>query len=421
VSSRTYLSIGDVLTLLREEFPDVTISKIRFLESQGLVNPERSPSGYRKFFDHDVERLRWVLRQQREHFLPLKVIRDRLADGELDDPSALEETVNGNTSVPSLSTVGPTADRQTAADDEAMKRIIADASRRAARVPDASTETRAVHALAGTNAQGAPLLADGAGVDAARSGSAPHAMVAAGAAVLRDDAQPSTAPSLASASSTGGASSRASATGEPPPASTSARAADVGSSAPRSVASEATTPPTATSAASSPAASTPTPAATSSPKSPPPAPSSAPGNPGIPEGTAGSPSKTVVTGVSMTGAEVCAASGLAPEELSDLENYGLVESLSVAGIPTYDEEALAIANLAAAFRVFGIEARHLRQYRIAVDREIGLIEQVVIPLLRQRNPEARQRALDGAEQMAALGESMRAALLRVSVRHHLRG
>ena len=92
MSSRTYLSIGDVLTLLREEFPDVTISKIRFLESQGLVNPERSPSGYRKFFEADVERLRWVLRQQREHFLPLKVIRDRLADGDLSEggePSAV--------------------------------------------------------------------------------------------------------------------------------------------------------------------------------------------------------------------------------------------------------------------------------------------------------------------------------------------
>jgi DNA-binding transcriptional MerR regulator len=80
VSSKSYLSIGDVLTLLREEFPDVTISKIRFLESQGLVNPERSPSGYRKFYEHDVERLRWVLRQQREHFLPLKVIRGRLEE-----------------------------------------------------------------------------------------------------------------------------------------------------------------------------------------------------------------------------------------------------------------------------------------------------------------------------------------------------
>ena len=80
MSTRSYLSIGDVLTLLRQEFPDVTISKIRFLESQGLVNPERTPSGYRKFYEQDVERLRWVLRQQREHFLPLKVIKDRLDD-----------------------------------------------------------------------------------------------------------------------------------------------------------------------------------------------------------------------------------------------------------------------------------------------------------------------------------------------------
>ena len=77
-ASADYLSIGDVLTLLRQEFPDITISKIRFLESQGLVNPERTPSGYRKFYEHDVERLRWVLRQQREHFLPLKVIKGRL-------------------------------------------------------------------------------------------------------------------------------------------------------------------------------------------------------------------------------------------------------------------------------------------------------------------------------------------------------
>ena len=84
MSTRSYLSIGDVLTLLRQEFPDVTISKIRFLESQGLVNPERTPSGYRKFYEHDVERLRWVLRQQREHFLPLKVIKDRLDDDRAD-------------------------------------------------------------------------------------------------------------------------------------------------------------------------------------------------------------------------------------------------------------------------------------------------------------------------------------------------
>jgi DNA-binding transcriptional MerR regulator len=78
VDERAYLSIGEVLALLKEEFPDVTISKIRFLESQGLLDPERTPSGYRKFYDTDVERLRWILRQQREHFLPLKVIKGRL-------------------------------------------------------------------------------------------------------------------------------------------------------------------------------------------------------------------------------------------------------------------------------------------------------------------------------------------------------
>ena len=79
MSDRPYLSIGEVLALVKDEFPDVTISKIRFLESQGLIDPERTPSGYRKFYEADVDRLRWILRQQREHFLPLKVIKGRLA------------------------------------------------------------------------------------------------------------------------------------------------------------------------------------------------------------------------------------------------------------------------------------------------------------------------------------------------------
>src|SRR5215204_705828 len=74
----SHLSIGEVLGLLLEEFPDVTISKIRFLESQGLIDPERTPSGYRKFYDSDVSRLRWILHQQKENFLPLKVIKERL-------------------------------------------------------------------------------------------------------------------------------------------------------------------------------------------------------------------------------------------------------------------------------------------------------------------------------------------------------
>ncbi len=80
MSERPYLSIGEVLSLLLEEFPDVSISKIRFLENQGLVEPERTSSGYRKFYEPDVERLRYILREQKDNFLPLKVIKGRLAD-----------------------------------------------------------------------------------------------------------------------------------------------------------------------------------------------------------------------------------------------------------------------------------------------------------------------------------------------------
>lgn len=80
---QSHLSIGEVLSLLQEDFPDVTISKIRFLEAQGLLDPERSPSGYRKFRDDDIDRIRWILLQQRDHFLPLKVIKERLASGDL--------------------------------------------------------------------------------------------------------------------------------------------------------------------------------------------------------------------------------------------------------------------------------------------------------------------------------------------------
>lgn len=84
-------SIGEVLSLLKEEHEDVTISKIRFLESQGLIDPERTPSGYRKFYDADIDRLRWILSQQRDNFLPLKVIKRRLAEDGFDPATELDE------------------------------------------------------------------------------------------------------------------------------------------------------------------------------------------------------------------------------------------------------------------------------------------------------------------------------------------
>lgn len=72
------VSIGEVINLLKDEFPDVTVSKVRFLESQGLIDPPRSPSGYRQFMEDDIKRLRFILQQQRDHFLPLKVIKSKL-------------------------------------------------------------------------------------------------------------------------------------------------------------------------------------------------------------------------------------------------------------------------------------------------------------------------------------------------------
>ncbi|MDQ4142206.1 MAG: MerR family transcriptional regulator [Actinomycetota bacterium] len=76
--TRDYLSIGEVLETIQADFPDISISKIRFLEAEGLISPERTGSGYRKFYEPDVKRLRYILSLQRDHFLPLKVIRERL-------------------------------------------------------------------------------------------------------------------------------------------------------------------------------------------------------------------------------------------------------------------------------------------------------------------------------------------------------
>jgi len=92
-------SIGEVLSLLSTEHSDLTISKIRFLESQGLISPQRTPSGYRKFFEADIERLNWILVQQRDHFLPLKEIKRRLVAGEV-PPSALRAVAVGSDGPP---------------------------------------------------------------------------------------------------------------------------------------------------------------------------------------------------------------------------------------------------------------------------------------------------------------------------------
>jgi DNA-binding transcriptional MerR regulator len=391
VTSRTYLSIGDVLTLLREEFPDVTISKIRFLESQGLVNPERSPSGYRKFFEHDVERLRWVLRQQREHFLPLKVIRDRLADGDLGDDVAPEQP-NGKAArpAPAVAVAGvPSShshEQPTKADEEAMARILADASRRAAKLPDEKQTRQGLQVVSEVEVE----------VEAApRATTQPAVPRDLATAAPRRTASERRADATATL---GGRPAGPSMPAKPPSSPPTTNRAN-GTALPRQadVAGTPVVPPQGDASTvqgeqkgETVAAVAPSPAA-------------------------------VVTGASLSVDELCAASGLSVDEVAGLKGFGLVESVTVAGIETYDEDALTVANLAAAFRAFGIEPRHLRLYRNAADRELGLIEQVVIPLLRQRNPESRQRAVEGADQLAALGQSMRATLLRQALRRHLGG
>ena len=237
MATRPYLSIGEVLTLLKDEFPDVTISKIRFLESQGLLDPERTPSGYRKFYDNDVARLRWILRQQREHFLPLKVIKGRL----IGEPEG-----------------------------------------------------------------------EGTGDDQQASG----ATAAAGAA-------------------------------EPEPL----------------------TPPR--------------------------------------------------SGTSLTLQELAASCALEPGDLKDLERFGLISSRTVGGTAYYDDDALAAGHVAAGFMKFGVEARHLRMYKTAAEREAGFFEQVVMPMLKQRNPEARRQASETLAELARLGQQLRSAMLRNALRDYL--
>lgn len=128
-----------------------------------------------------------------------------------------------------------------------------------------------------------------------------------------------------------------------------------------------------------------------------------------------------VTGASLTAEELAAAAGLTPADIAQLESFGLVSGRAVAGTVYYDEEALGVARIAAGFARFGVEPRHLRVHKHAAEREAGLIEQVVLPLLKQRNPEARRRALDAVDELSKLGQGLRSAMLRAALRDQIGG
>lgn len=231
VPARAYLSIGEVLSKLKTEFSDITISKIRFLESEGLIEPQRTPSGYRKFTSNDLERLRFVLLAQRDQYLPLKVIKDNL---------------------------------------DAMDRGLVPA--------------KTIGAVA------TPRLVSQDGV------------LSADQFASNNDLR-------------------------------------------------------------------------------------------------------------LTRAELISASNLSDDQLTEIESYGLI---SIRG-RHYDSVALAIAKAVAEISAFGIGARHLRAFKTAADREIGLVEQVTTPLLRQKGAEAIARAEEVERELASLSIRLHASLVRAGL------
>jgi DNA-binding transcriptional MerR regulator len=234
------MSIGEVLGQLRPEFPDITISKIRFLEAEGLIHPERTPSGYRKFSRDDVARLRFVLAQQRDNYLPLRVIKDHL------------DAIDRGLEPPGVAGGGP-------------------------RVPRALVP-----------AEGLPGPDD---------------------------------------------------------------------------------------------------------------------------------FLTEPSDIRLSREELLLAAGLDKEQLDQLEQYGLLGARTKGN--HYDADALVVARTVAEMARFGIEARHLRAFRTAADREVGLFEQVVTPLVRQRSPEARARAEEAVRELAALSVRLHAALVKAGLRAEL--
>jgi len=133
------------------------------------------------------------------------------------------------------------------------------------------------------------------------------------------------------------------------------------------------------------------------------------------------PATVVVDGDSLTLEELATVSGLSTTDLSELERFGLLTGRRIAGTTYYDTDCATIAAIAARFRAFGVEARHLRMYRTAVEREAGFFEQVVTPMLKQRNPQARRQAVDALVEMSRLGSALREAVLRLALREHTGG
>jgi len=156
------------------------------------------------------------------------------------------------------------------------------------------------------------------------------------------------------------------------------------------------------------------------------APGPAPGTPGAETGSGGPVDELddelvvgALAGATMTIEELAQGSGLDVAAVEQLESYGLLCGRVVGGVSYYDEDALTVARVAAGLAHYGVEARHLRLHKHAAEREAAFIEQIVLPLLKQRNPEARQRAHAIVTEFTQLGQALREVLLRTTLRDQL--
>jgi hypothetical protein len=126
----------------------------------------------------------------------------------------------------------------------------------------------------------------------------------------------------------------------------------------------------------------------------------------------------VLPGLLLNADELCAMARITRTQLAELESFGVLAPTSGGAEGNYDEDAIEIATLSKRFLDAGIEPRHLRGWRVAAEREAGLFEQLIQPLLRQRNPEARAQAVAQLDELEQNGGRLRAAMMRSALRHH---
>ena len=420
MNEHSHLSIGEVLSLLRQEFPDITISKIRFLESRGLLVPERTPSGYRKFYDRDVDRLRWILRQQRENFLPLKVIKGRLEGQEpSSEPTQLFEVAGSEDAVP-LEPVfaAQPANGSRGRVDEGATHASTTVRERSTPMPALAGVSPAARASAGAASVAArpPLeqVTDPSGPSHGAEGLAradtdpPAEQARSSRTVLSSPAAGGAVPAQRApqAGVTAVESSHGMVSPPPPKDHPEADLPESAGTRPGAAVAHEGTAGAVTLGASTPAAAgVGSDRTTAAPRAE--VPSARPD----PE----------LAGASLTASELSQASGLDVRQIEELESYGLIESRTVAGVSCFDEEALIVAGLAAGFARFGVEARHLRMFKMAAERQASMYSQIVMPLLRQRNPDARRRAHEDLTRLTELGASMQACFAKAVLRDLTRG